>query len=65
MIVEKPKMPLWQKIFYIISAIFLIGAFIYLGNKNYKVNEKIKAEIIAINNNVFFIVMFLLFDLVN
>ena len=28
-------MPLFQKIFYIISFIFLIWAFIYLGTKNY------------------------------
>ena len=32
---EKKPMPLFQKIFYIISFIFLIIAFIYLGTKNY------------------------------
>lgn len=32
---EKKPMPLFQKIFYIISFIFLIWAFIYLGTKNY------------------------------
>ena len=32
---EKPPMPLFQKIFYIISFIFLFAAFIYLGTKNY------------------------------
>ena len=32
---EKPPMPLFQKIFYIISFIFLFTAFIYLGTKNY------------------------------
>lgn len=32
---EKPPMPLFQKIFYIISFLFLIAAFIYLGTKNY------------------------------
>ena len=32
---EKKPMPLFQKVFYIISFVFLIGSFIYLGTKNY------------------------------
>ena len=34
---KKKPMPLWQKVFYVFSFIFLIGAFIYLGTKNYSV----------------------------
>ena len=32
---EKPPMPWFQKVFYVISFIFLFAAFIYLGTKNY------------------------------
>lgn len=35
--VNKKKMPLLQKIFYVISFIFLIGSFIYLGTKDFNV----------------------------
>lgn len=33
--VKKAPMAMWQKIFYIFSFVFLVGAFIYLGTKNY------------------------------
>ncbi len=33
--VKKAPMPLWQKVFYILSFVFLVGAFIYLGTKDY------------------------------
>ena len=33
---KKKPMPIYQKIFYIISAIFLLGAFIYLGTKDFQ-----------------------------
>lgn len=33
--VNKKPMSVWQKIFYLLSFIFLIGAFIYLGTKNF------------------------------
>lgn len=36
---EKKPMSLAQKIFYTISFIFLMGAFIFLGTRNYKVKE--------------------------
>ncbi len=39
--VKKKPMPLFQKIFYVASFVFLIVAFIYLGTKNYQVNNKI------------------------
>lgn len=39
MAINKKKMPMWQKIFYIIAFVFLIGAFIFLGTRNYKVKE--------------------------
>lgn len=37
--VEKPKMNNIQKIFYILSFVFMIAAFIYLGSKNYQVSQ--------------------------
>lgn len=37
--VKKTPMSLFQKIFYICSFIFLIGAFIYLGTKDYGIKE--------------------------
>ncbi len=40
--VTKKKMPLGQKVFYILSFLFLISAFIYLGTKNYEVKNKVK-----------------------
>lgn len=45
MIVKKPPMSMAQKIFYIISFIVLIGAFIFLGTRNYKVKELSDAEL--------------------
>ena len=38
--VKKKPMPMWQKIFYVISFIFLIWAFIYLGTKNYNAPQR-------------------------
>lgn len=38
--VKKPPMPFFQIIFYVLSFFFLIGAFIYLGTKNYNVPKK-------------------------
>ena len=58
--VNKPKMSIWQKVFYIISFILLIVAFIYLGTKNYdndnkKISdsEKFTLEFGVPQNNVF------------
>jgi len=38
--VQKKPMPWYQKCFYILSFIFLIGAFIYLGTKNFNTPNK-------------------------
>ena len=58
--VNKPNMSIWQKVFYIISFILLIVAFIYLGTKNYdndnkKISdsEKFTLEFGVPQNNVF------------
>ncbi len=57
--VNKPKMSIVQKGFYIISFIFLISAFIYLGTKNYNNNlvmsdsERFTLEFGIPQNNVF------------
>ena len=42
--VKKAKMSVWQKIFYIVSFILLIGAFIYLGTKNYNNSSKTMSD---------------------
>jgi len=39
MIVKKKPMPLVQKVIYLLSFVFLIIAFIFLGTRNYKVKE--------------------------
>lgn len=39
--VKKEPMPILQKIFYILSFIFLIAAFIYLGTKNFDTTKKL------------------------
>lgn len=41
---KKKPMPVGQKIFYIISAIFLIGAFIYLGTKDFQAPNRKKTD---------------------
>lgn len=58
--VKKPPMPLWQKIFYCLSFLFLIIAFIYLGTKNYDNHtktmtdaESFAKEYAISNNNIF------------
>ena len=38
--VKKAPMPLWQKIIYILSFVFLFWAFIYLGTKEYNAPVK-------------------------
>lgn len=58
--VKKKPMPMWQKIFYVISFVFLISAFIYLGGKNYNApkreltdSESFTKEYGIASNNVF------------
>ncbi len=57
---ERKEMPLWQKIFYMISFVFLIAAFIYLGQKNYSLsksnltdNERFTEEYGISSKNIF------------
>ena len=56
---NKPKMSIWQKGFYLISFILLIGAFVYLGTKSYEKeskisdSEKFTLDFGAPQNNVF------------
>ena len=38
--VKKKPMPMWKKIFYVKSFIFLLWAFIYLGTKNYNAHQR-------------------------
>ncbi len=44
---KKKPMPAWQKVFYIISAIFLLGAFIYLGTKDFQAPARRKSDNIS------------------
>ena len=44
---KKKPMPTIQKVFYIISAIFLLGAFIYLGTKDFQAPNRRKSDNIA------------------
>lgn len=57
---KRTPMPWFQKIFYILSLIFLIGAFIYLGTKNYNApikkmtdHESFTQEFGITNDNLF------------
>jgi len=43
--VKKDPMPFWQKIFYAISFVVLIGAFIFLGTRDYKIKSMTDEEI--------------------
>ena len=57
---KKKPMPMGQKIFYMISAIVIIGAFIYLGTKDFQAPKNKKSDNIAFaeeygitTNNIF------------
>ena len=56
---NKPKMNIWQKGFYLISFVVLIGAFVYLGTKSYASeskmtdSEKFTLEFGVPQNNLF------------
>ena len=47
---KKKPMPTIQKVFYIISAIFLLGAFIYLGTKDFQAPNRRKSDNIAFSD---------------